>query len=383
MKYTSLDPSWEVYIMALHQIIWRSPDQHTFTVSGEESKPFEVRATPVIVRYYFGITVGFSHRGAEGFGTWLSSNVCDLFTAWRVAQILPRVQTMRNQGGGYDATMCGLVIAMNGDRHVDRMRERARDLGMSVPAFEAELDRLRKLLPSTNELMQMWDRLPDKQQEALVHPVTEALEEGRLHQSSLLTTRLEAASLRVRSLKEQKLHEDGLIEAGRVPAESLRQLMVDLGVSNLVYTLGFGDMFGPSHFEFDKLDREIMICLIGTRGFNQRVSLLTTPKHPDDTDARHAEGDGGITVYTTNFGEAQHPVLYISGRKYKLVHVTWSHATERYLVTIRPDELSSRDDSQDKRMSIPTLRKLIAMPVGTRAPWLPKSGRTVLRWLNK
>lgn len=361
--------------MTMHHIIWRSPEHHTINVADEGPNAFGVQATPVITSFYWGITVGFTHRGASSFGTWLSSNTTDLINAWRVAQILPRVKTMRNSGGGYDSTMCGLVIAMRGDRHEDRMRERARDLGMTVPEFEQLLAEVGQLWPNMDELLNMWDLLSHTQQEETVSLIRNAIEAGHIHSSSILEDRLETASLRIRTHEEQKQHENDLIEASREPTESLRQLMMDIGVSNLLFTVGIGEMGDPSHFDFAELDKEIMGALIGTYGFSQHISLLTTAKNPDDPTAHHIESGIGMTVYSTNFGEAQHPIVHFAGQWCKLVYVTWSHGTERYLVAVRPVQVSDRDDSQDMVMNLPDLRDLISTPVGTRALWLEKPRR--------
>jgi hypothetical protein len=364
--------------MTQHRLIWQAPDVHTFEVADERSDPFTVTANPVITNYWFGTTVGFYYRNANGFGHWYSSNICGLITAWRVAQILPLVKTLRNRGGGYDTTLCGLVIAMGADRHETRMRHRAEDLGMTVEELDALLLKTRELWPNAELLHAMWGRLPESEQDKIVGGVRKAITEGHVDAHTGLIQQVEQAELRLRTKEEQKQHEDELIDAGLEPSVSLKQLMVDIGVTNLAYTVGYGEMFDPTHFSFDDLDRAIMKELIGSSGFSRWVSLVTTLKQPDDPSAHHSAGGGGVTIYTTDFGDRGHPRVTLGGEMKELVCVRYDRVTERFQLALRPPGLERDQDEQDILMTIEELRKAIGADIGdgTRflapgqpAPW--------------
>lgn len=369
--------------MTQHRLVWQSRETHTFSVVGERSEPFEVKARPIITNFYWGTTVGLFYRDANSFGYWSSSNTCDPITAWRVAQILPRIRTMRNHGGGYDETLCGLVIAMNGDRHEDRMRERAKDLGMTVEELDAELKRLNGLWPTAVELHSMWRRLPEAGQNGLARVVRQAITDGYVECDDRLVACVEQTEIRLRTAAEQKQHEEDLITKGLDddPMNSLKQLMEDIGVTNLAYSVGCGDLFEPSHFKWEDLDREIMRELIGDHGFCGNVPLITTAKGPDDPTAHWSSGGGGsITVFGSNFGEETHPKVML-GELRDLAYVRYDRTTERFQVAVRPVGVKHSDE--DFLMSIQYLRSEIGhhmgrearawLEPGTKAPWVTET----------
>ncbi|MGV9001606.1 MAG: hypothetical protein ACOH18_01470 [Candidatus Saccharimonadaceae bacterium] len=360
--------------MTLHRVVWQAKEACTFVVT-DEGKPFAVTARPTVTSYWFGTTVGMFMRTGESFGYWSSSNICGFITAWRVAQILPRIETMRNSHHGYDSTLCGLVIAMQGDRHEDRMRERAADLGMEVDELDAELKRLALTWPSVPELCSMWDKLSTEEQDRDVRSVRQAISEGSIPEDVELIARIEVSELRLRTTAEQKKHEDQLIANGLKPEASLRQFMLDIGVANLVYTI-FSD-FAPSHFDMNQLDREIMGELIGKYGLRTELSLIATNKQPDDPSAHFAEGMPGVTMYWSDFGEKGHPRVILDGQANELVLVRWDYVTERFQLAVRPLGLEKDDSSQDQWMSIEALRMQIGadmkldgpLPAAQPAPW--------------
>jgi hypothetical protein len=356
--------------MTLHRNVWRAQQPVTFTLLGE-GEPVTIAATPIVTSYWFGTTVGLVHRTANSFGHWQSSNVCGLLTAWRVAQLLPGLKQLRNQGSGYDATLCGLVIALGGDRHEDRMRERARDFGLTVPELEAELQRVNTLWPVEAELRAMWDRLPTSAQDGLSAQLRAAIADGHVKETPGLTHRLELSELRLRKAAEQKAHEEELIASGLPPEASLRRLLLDLGVTNLAYTVGHGELFDPTHFTFDDLDRAIMRELIGEWGYSRSVWLVTTSKQPDDASAHHAEGNRSVAMFWSDFGERGHPRVQLGGVAHELFAVRWDHVTERFVLIIRPLGLGDRDDSQDQQLSISDLRTRIGGDTGLGHPLLP------------
>lgn len=346
--------------MARHRFVWMDKEPVLFVVEGE-GDPYAVKATPVVTEYWFGITVGFFLRTPNEFAFWQSSSVCDLVTAWRVAQFLPRVKTLRDTIGGYNSTLCGLVIAMQGGRHEDRMRALAKDLDITDEQLDIELHRLTERWPSTAELCIMWDRLSNEAQNQLPERIRQAIEAGKVESYEQLISRIGIAELRLRSLTEQKQYEDTLIAAGLDDSVSLRRFLLDIGVTNLVYTLGCGDPSEPTHFNFDDLDHEIMWRLIGSNGFGGHIYLLTTR-------------------YWSDFGDEGHPRVMLEGKLRELIYVRWDRVTERFMLTLRPVGLSNRDDSQDVQISIAGLRDLIGVDTGLKGQLDP--GETPA-WLKR
>lgn len=379
MRYMSFDPPWEVYIMTLHHVVWRAQDACKFTIAGEGSESFTVTATPVVTSYWFGTTVGVLARTHDSFGYWMSSNICSPIAAWRIAQILPRVKTIRNHGGGYDETLCGLVIALGSDRHEDRMRERAKDLGVTTDELITLLDQINEMWPTTADLCSMWDQLSDKQQDGLARTLRDALSAGQIGESRELINRIETAELRLRNAAEQREHEEGLIAAGLKPEASLRQLLLDIGVTNLAYTVGYGDFGEPSHFAFGNLDHEIMRELIGQNGFCSRVPLITTAKEPDDPSAHRTSGGGEVTMFWNDFGDSGHPRIILQGEAQELTSIGWDRVTERFILTVHPRDME-KDDSRDQSMSIEDLRAMIGQETGLDGPLIPGERP---RWLKK
>lgn len=364
--------------MTQQRMVWQARDAVTFMVADEWPELVEVTARPIVTSYWFGTTVGLFYREANSFGYWYSSNTCGPITAWRVAQILPRVKTMRNRSSGYDQTLCGLVIAMNGDRHEDRMRERAKDLGMTVGELDAELKRLNTLWPSAVVLHSMWKRLPESAQDQIAKPVRQAITDGLVEHNTGLESCVEQAEIRLRSAAEQAQHEDELIINGLddKPWESLKMLAFDLGVTNLVYTRGCGDLDEPSHYRMADLDREIMSELIGTWG-GGKVTLLTTTKDPDDPSAHLSGGGGGIAVFGSNFGKEVVPMVMFGDEMRELAYARFDRVTERFQLAVRP---AGGEHDDEILMTIPELRAKIGetcglgepLEPGHQAPWVTR-----------
>lgn len=363
-------PIWKVNNMTMHDIIWQSRGVCKFDVVGE-GEPFHyVTAKPVVTTYWFGTTVGLLHRGHSNFAHWTSSNICSALTAWRVAQILPRLKRLSVGPNSYDTTLCGLVIALKGDDNEKRLRHRAEDFDMTVYELISELDALRDLWPSENEICSMWDKLPHKEQDKLVPSLREAFDEGVLMYANTLH-RLETAEQRQRDATKQREHEDGLIEKGLTPERSLRQFLLDIGTINLVYTAGMGEMWDPSHFDFDDLDRQIMRELIGDVGFCRYIPLITTARQPDDESAHHSSGVPGMAMFWSDFGDSGRPRISLFGKTMELVRAEWDRVTERFLLTLRPHGLEDDDAGRDKRLPIEELRELIGGDMGLEGPLPP------------
>ncbi|CAN5186518.1 hypothetical protein BH09PAT3_BH09PAT3_3830 [soil metagenome] len=367
--------------MTLQRILWRSTFNDCKFVVDEsrDGNEITIKGTPVITEFYFGVTVGMLTRTSDSFGYWESSNVCGPVTAWRVLQILPRMRRLRTEHG-YDSTMCGLVIALQNDESEKRRRKLAEDFDMNVEDFNAMLDNVRNLWPEPSTLNTIWDRLSTAAQDRFAPALRQAIDDGDVAGTNDLglIVRLEAAETRLRTGKQQKEHEDRLIEAGLTADVSLRQLLVDIGVSNLVYTIGCGDIGEPSHFKFEDLDREIMTELIGTRGFCRNIGLYTTPKQPNDPTAHHTAGGGGITMFMSDFGKATRPRL--TRDTLELIRVRWDKVTERLVLVLRPPGLDEDDFGHDVHMSIADLRVHIGTITGLDRPLNP--GETP-NWLQK
>lgn len=344
--------------MTRYRTIWQAADKHEFEVL-DEGSPFRVEARPMVVSFYFGTTVALFHRSQFTYGVWTSSNICDFITAWRVCQLVPRIETLSDKSG-YNSTLCGLVIALGGDNHAERQKARAADLGMSESEYVAELERVRHLWPTVNEICKMWDDSSDEER----HKVLSRLRKGRdngLVWTAELESRIELAELQIRTMEDQKEYEDRLIAAGLQPEVSLKQLLVDIGVSNLAYT-SFDD-FAPSHFEWEDLDRSIMKELIGPYGFSSSVLLITTVKQPDDKSAHYAAGGNGVAVVWSDFGDRHPPRVTLADQAMELVSVSWDRVTERFLLTIRPVG-ASEFDKRDHQMSVPDLREQLGIEMG-------------------
>lgn len=340
--------------MSLQHIVWLANYFTGFTVV-EGGKSTEVNASPVVTADGFGTTPGFFLRTQFVFGHWASPTSCNPIVAWRVAQILPRVKTLRVRYGTYDNTLSSLVLALNGDHSHNRVRKLATDLNMHVGALVAELARLNGQWPLTADMCRMWDRLPEPEQDKLVKTLWAAIDARQIGGSAELVRRIDVAELRLRTAADQKRHEDRLIAVGLEPPVSLRQFLDDIGVINLVYTLGAGDIGDPSHFRFDDLDREIMRELIGETGFSGRISLFTTT-HPvhiggAETDVR--------------------PQVVLGGELRELVFVHWDRVTERFILTLRPSGLERDDDSQDEQLPIAELRARIGADTNLGRPLAP------------
>lgn len=356
--------------------VWSSPKTHTFEVLGEWPEPVTVTARPIITCDYFDTSVGLYYRDISGFGHWHCS--CSPVVAWRVAQILPRVQRIRNYRRNYDETLSGLVEVMRGNRGEDRMRECARDLGITPDELESELARLSGLWPSATELRSIWLKLPENAQDKFAPAVRRALDEGDLNQYEPLIALVEQAEVRLRSAADQQQREDDLITLGLdgEPTASLKMLMFDLGVTNLVYTRGYGDIGEPSHFGMTDLDRDIMRELIGKYGVCDQIELLTSAKGPNDPTAHWSSGGGDVIVFGSDFGEMTHPKVKLADQIKDLVYVRFDRVTERFQLAVRPAGVKHSDD--DVLMTIEQIRQTIGydndlgdllMP-GLKAPWV-------------
>jgi hypothetical protein len=352
-----------------HTIVWQGQQDCDFLVEGEWSVPLAAAARPVVSFHRSGITVGFFYRNTNGYGHWYSSNTCPLATAWRIAQILPKVKRLR-EGSGYDATLCGLVITLQGDRHEERLKHLAKDLDMSVDDLLAELGGTWDIWPGTEEMVSMWERLPSDLQDANVRFIRTGLAYGHFEPDARLNSYIHMAELRIRTALEQKQHEDDLIEADLTPEQSLRQLLEDLGVNNLAYTVGCGDIGEPSHFGWDMLDKELMREMIGSRGYASYVPLISTAKQPDDPTAHYSSGSGGVSIFGSDFGDHRHPPIKLGQVWYELVNARFDRVTERVQVAIRP--LGSTDaDEAEELQSVSDLRARIGETNGLAAPLAP------------
>jgi hypothetical protein len=354
--------------MTMQRLVWQAKVPTEITIT-DEGKPFTVRATPVVTTHYLGITVGYFYRTHDAFGYWNASRTCTLITAWRVAHILPLVKSVRNQNMS-DGTVARLVLAVEGDHHETRTFETSRDLDMTVDELGAELVRVQNLWPSAAALCSMWDQLPTHEQDKLSGFLRTVIETGQVEGTPELIHRVEIAELRLRDVAQQKQHEDVLIRQGLSPEDSLFEFMMDIGVTELAYTLGFGELGDPVCFPFCVLDQAIMAELIGSSGYHSRIRLLAW-----------GSSDEHIP-----------PRIMLGGEPRELLFVRWDHVTERFVLTLRPLGLNPRDDRQDEQLSIADLRARIGVDMGldsplpprTRAPWLvhERPASRVQRWLR-
>jgi hypothetical protein len=227
-------------------------------------------------------------------------------------------------------------------------------------------------------MVSMWGRLPADLQDANVRFIRTGLAYGHFEPDARLNSYIHTAEFRIRSAEEQRRHEDELIEAGLVPEQSLRRLLEDIGVTNLAYTVGCGDMFEPSHFKWAELDEELMREMIGSRGYASYVLLFSTAKQPDDPSAHYSSGGGGIRVFGSDFGDQRHPPLKLGQAWYELVYTRFDRVTERFQVAIRPLGTTDADEAEEL-LSVEDLRVRIGVDNALSGPLAPGARAPGLR----
>ena len=348
--------------MPTYEPLWFSEELCTFHTGGKS-----IHATPVVVNTRHGVTVGlvqpFSYTLAP-FGSWFSGNTCSPWTAWRVAVLLSQLKTLSTDNG-YDSTITGLVIAVEGDQNESRLYNRALELGMTLGELQHELKQVRRQWPSAGEILFMWDRMTDSQQEAFAPPLDEAVRRGDVDE--VLASRVAKAMSRVQAKNERIQHEDKMILEGLDVRSSLRQLLADIGVTNLAFTAD-ADFFAPSHFNFDDLDREIMRELIGGDAFSREILLETTSRGPDDTAAHHSAGGNGVTMLWSDFGKCSHPRIELGGAAMEIRSVRWDHSADCFMLKVMPHGGQAVTDGFE--VSIESLRGQLDLPPGKLASWV-------------
>jgi hypothetical protein len=353
--------------MTLHNLVFRDGEQISPTVL-DEGTPFTISVSPIITADFRGITVGLLHWTQNKFAYWYSEEPCDIFTAWRVCRLLRRLRQLRNQADRYDATLSGLVVAMNGDRNENRMRQRARDLGMTTTEFAAELKRLNGLWPSSLELSHFWNKLPESEQNKLPGILRQAIEANHVITSPRLVAQIESAERRLDDAAAQREHEDQLIEDGLDPKFSLSRLLRDLGMTSLIRPYGSE----RSKSTYNNLDREIMSQLIGSRGNSSRLPLVARAGGPVDPAVFIMKHIPGTAYFWIASGDYGYPRILLDDAPMALPYVGWDRTTEGFVLTVRPEPyLNGDDDSQDSFMSIPELRARIGESTGLDGPLLP------------
>lgn len=358
-----------------HSILWRSDTPVTFVVVDKGPDHFMVTAYPVVTNSNRGTTVGLVYSGQHDFGYWSSSQYCDLIIAWRVAQLLPMVKTIHSRDHGRVDTLRGLVFLMEREasRQDDWPSEIAMDLGMSVQDLRVELNQLDALWPTALAIRQMWVALPESDQDRLAPVVRQAVRHGHVVHDEALINLIVPAEERVRKAALQMKHEEELIAKGLDfdPMNGLQRLMLDIGVTNLVYTVDESDPPVPSHFSVDDMDRQVMSRLIGLWGRNRCVPLRTTVKGPDDRSAHctSTKADGKLPVFGANFGKETTPTVVLARGIVDLVSVRYNRRAECFMLVVRPTGAETGDDDQE--WTIEGLRRAIGVDYGLDGPLMP------------
>lgn len=370
----------------LERIVWfPEGTDATFNVKENLKSVINATARPIIISDCCGIAVGLFYCNDQGFGYWCSTNTCNTITAWRIAQILPRIKTVRISLNGYNKTLCGLVNVFYGDYHDSRVQECANDFGMTIEEFEADLKKLKKLWPSAVVLHSMWQRLSESEQNQMAKSVRQAITEGLIDHNNDLEDCVEQAEIRLQ-IAARKQREDYLIARGLDdrPWDSLQIFMSDIGVDNLLKTVAARDAGEPKYYKWPYLDREIMKDLIGDQSTINKIPLRTKAKISNDKSAYWSQiGSETIAFTDADFDDAIHPKVIIQHKAFSLACVSFDRNNECFQVSLWP--VGSVSDG-DKLMSIRHLREELQLEPGTKAPWLniatPSAGDRFKRLLH-
>lgn len=338
--------------MTRHQILWRAETGSADVLLDDGmTGPFVVSLTPVVTADGLGVRVGMLHRSHDSFGYWTGDRSTDPITAWRTARVLTRVDTLNVRGyrsGGNDIAAVTDLFGRKLNTESPEFNRASEILRISPSSLQSLVAEMMEERPDGRTMFHLWYGMPDSLQDRHRDLLAIYVERYAFDVSDRLRQLHDTIELRVRTREEQVAREAALIEAGVPEAKSLQAFLSSVGVENLLHT-DPGD-FGPSHFGRSSsrtMDQQILGLLIGDFGYASEVLLLTTELEPDDPSAHSVSGGGGVTVYMSNFGESVPPGVMIDGSRFKLMGVRWDRVTERFVLRVRPYDVSSDDASKD------------------------------------
>ncbi len=339
--------------MTLHRIISLEPLHISFV---DEESGAKTDAAIMIVNGASNFLPMLLHRSNGQVGVWQSSHSCRLITAWRANRLLRRVQRVRTYGfdGG---TIAGIVNSLNSDQTTERIKDVAADFDLTPEAYMQLVREMRNLWPSSDHVLSMWLNMTADEQDREQRFWAKAVADDNLEPSPRLTALIEQSTLRVATSKQLLDREDEQVQTDLTADTSLRQLMLDLGVRNLIFTLGIGDFGEPTHFNLEKLDSQILSNLIGTFGHYKQIELLSSTLQPNDPGAHLVEQLGtNMTMYSSNFGAETRPIVIMPNGPQYMIAVRWVRVTERFQIALRPLGSEDNDTSQDVWMTIADIR---------------------------
>ncbi|MEO8911422.1 MAG: hypothetical protein ABI303_00420 [Candidatus Saccharimonas sp.] len=280
-----------------------------------------------------------------------------------------------NNGSTYDGTdtdsettLDHLIGALQGTMDKSRAAKLAKSLGTEISAISPRIEYQRQLWPTAEELCSMWDKLPNKEQAKLVVQTQWHIRYGHIIPTDKLLDRMQIADLRDQATKAKEEHRKSLMANGLPPEESLRCLMEDLGVKHLACTVGNGDPYSRSHFDFSNLDPEIMEELFAGGGIRASVELRATKTGPDgyfDSSGRQ------LKELPQNWSSPESdwsPFVWLDRQRYSIISVSWDEAKDGFILTLRSNPLGGSNKCiEDKELSIAELRRYIG--------WGTKLGR--------
>lgn len=364
----------------LNDILWQAEELVTLTVAGEGSQDFEITARPVVFSYFFGITPGLLLVEEDRIGWWYSGNVTSLMKAWQVAQLLPKANRIRERRGGYDQTLCGLVIAIGrGDRHEQRIKNLGIDFGLTPEQMIQLLQEAGKTGPKPEELEVMLEKLGgqinDRADVFSSHltSVEQAHTEGWVEFTPRVQELVEAAQYR-RDAHERQMERDEVeIEEAVDPANSFAMLAADLAIHNF---RDYDPDWGWGEIKPEELDHRIKLASIGRWAYRDGLVLQVSEKSSDDPTAYYSSTttDGAVTIFSSNFGQISAPFVEVGDQRL-IFHRVRYHRGGMFWVntTIQPQTVETQpdDDSQAVWMQIPEIRWTIGHLLGLESVELP------------
>lgn len=341
--------------MALYKVLWRELNT-VFFLSDEITGPkVDTAARPLILATESSIYPGLSKNSTDILGFWRSSYGSDLLTAWRTVRLAAYLKQLRDFVGGRD-TLAMIVYSLGHSQNDAHNRLLAGDFGLEVEAMLELVKSARKWWPTADELCAMWERMSPTLQVLNYNSIVTAIQDGNISTNPRLSEHLEQTAMLLRSAAEQREYEDRFVKTVRLsPEVSLKQLMYDLGVLNLVYAVGVGDVHDPEFFDLEDLDRQIMSFLIGSERVAEQIAL-----------------------YTSGSGTTFRPAVIFPSGVMLMMAVRWVRETERFQILIRPADAGEEDDSRDVWMPIIDIRTKVGencglnglLPAGQLAPYL-------------
>lgn len=356
----------------LCNILWQG-EPLTAYITGR-GPDVEVTAVPVVVDYWFGVTPGLYFSRNDQFGWWYSSNITDIMTAWRVAQLLPHVNRFREHPW-YEQTIRSLVMQLGVDDHEERRQDLAADFGVTVGEMTLTLDMAQQLGPTEYELESILERIQRFDRERTLSFHLTSIERAEEAGCIRLTPRSLEIIDEARSCQERQrrqLEKDAReIETPSEPEHSAAQLLRDIGVTDLAHPIGYIDGIGQIYVEMDEFDHLVKEKCIGELAYCNHLPVRTWGKSPDDSSTHHSsemQTLGSIlTVHTSGLEKVGKPVLAFGDVQLVIHHVRYERGGTFWLsVSTRPlpTPLEADDEQDADELSVYGFREKVGELLG-------------------